>query len=98
MSSDLDVPLLPSAEQIRKRGFVTVRKGGFDPDQVREFLGRVADQVEVLEKESRELRMATGSKQAQGQGQPTAAGEDAGRRSVRRDLEAVRRPPGERRP
>jgi len=67
MSSDLDVPLLPSAEQIRKRGFVTVRKGGFDPDQVREFLGRVADQVEVLEKESRELRMATGSKQAQGQ-------------------------------
>ena len=71
MSSDLDVPLLPSAEQIRKRGFVTVRKGGFDPDQVREFLGRVADQVEVLEKESRELRMATGSKQAQGQGQPT---------------------------
>lgn len=72
MSSDLDVPLLPSAEQIRKRGFVTVRKGGFDPDQVREFLGRVADQVEVLEKESRELRMATGSKQGQGQGQPTA--------------------------
>ncbi len=74
MSSDLDVPLLPSADQIRKRGFVTVRKGGFDPDQVREFLGRVADQVEVLEKESRELRMATaGSRQAQGQVQPTAA-------------------------
>jgi DivIVA domain-containing protein len=70
MSSDLDVPLLPSADQIRKRGFVTVRKGGFDPDQVREFLGRVADQVEVLEKESRELRMATaGPRQAQ----PTAA-------------------------
>jgi DivIVA domain-containing protein len=73
MSSDLDVPLLPSAEQIRKRGFVTVRKGGFDQDQVREFLGRVADQVEVLEKESRELRMATGSRQGQGQLQSRAA-------------------------
>ena len=47
-------------------------------DQVREFLGRVADQVEVLEKESRELRMATGSKQATGAA-PGRRGEDAGR-------------------
>ena len=64
MTSDLDVPLLPSSDQIRKRGFVTVRKGGFDPDQVKDYLNRVADQVEALEKELRELRMTTSSKES----------------------------------
>ena len=64
MTSDLDVPLLPSSDQIRKRGFVTVRKGGFDPDQVKDYLNRVADQLEALEKEVRELRMTTSSRES----------------------------------
>jgi len=64
MTSDLDVPLLPSSDQIRKRGFVTVRKGGFDPDQVKDYLNRVADQMEALEKELRELRLNTNSRES----------------------------------
>jgi len=39
MTNDLDLPLLPSAEQIRRREFATVRRG-YDPDQVREYLRR----------------------------------------------------------
>jgi DivIVA domain-containing protein len=53
MTSDLDLPLLPSAEQIRRREFATVRRG-YDPDQVREYLTQVASQVETLEKDARE--------------------------------------------
>ena len=47
-TSDLDLPLLPSAEQIRRREFATVRRG-YDPEQVRDYLGQVAAQVETLE-------------------------------------------------
>jgi DivIVA domain-containing protein len=54
-TSDLNLPLLPSAEQIRRREFATVRRG-YDPDQVRDYLLAVAQQVETLEKELRELR------------------------------------------
>ena len=55
MKNDLDLPLLPSAEQIRRREFATVRRG-YDPDQVREYLQGVAGQVETLERELRERR------------------------------------------
>ena len=41
MKNDLDLPLLPSAEQIHRREFATVRRG-YDPDQVREYLQGVA--------------------------------------------------------
>ena len=51
-TSDLDLPLLPSAEQIRRREFATVRRG-YDPDQVRDYLIQVAAQVDTLEKELR---------------------------------------------
>ena len=54
--SDLDLPLLPSAEQIRRREFATIRRG-YDPDQVRDYLTAVAAQVENLEKELREMRL-----------------------------------------
>src|SRR5215213_3508299 len=54
--SDLDLPLLPSAEQIRRRQFATVRRG-YDPDQVQDYLSQVATQVEALENELREERM-----------------------------------------
>jgi len=61
--SELDVPLLPNAEQIRRRMFATVRRG-FDPDQVRDYLGQVADQVEKLEARLREASMAADAAQA----------------------------------
>jgi cell division initiation protein len=51
-TGDLDMPLLPSAEQIRRREFATIRRG-YDPDQVREYLFQVAAQVETLERELR---------------------------------------------
>jgi DivIVA domain-containing protein len=54
--SDLDLPLLPSADQIKRREFATVRRG-YDPDQVRDYLQQVALQVETLEKGVREARM-----------------------------------------
>jgi DivIVA domain-containing protein len=54
--SDLDLPLLPSAEQIRRRQFATVRRG-YDPDQVHDYLSQVALQVEALEGELREQRL-----------------------------------------
>jgi DivIVA domain-containing protein len=50
MTSELDLPLLPSAEQIRRREFATVRRG-YDPDQVRDYLHQVAEQVQTLEKD-----------------------------------------------
>ncbi|MGZ5289897.1 MAG: DivIVA domain-containing protein [Actinomycetota bacterium] len=55
-TSDLDLPLLPSAEQIRRREFASVRRG-YDPDQVRDYLGAVATQVETLEQDLREARL-----------------------------------------
>ena len=61
MSSDLDLPLLPSAEQIRRREFATVRRG-YDPDQVREYLLHVSTQVATLEQELRETRMKADTK------------------------------------
>jgi DivIVA domain-containing protein len=64
--SDLDLPLLPSAEQIRRREFATVRRG-FDPDQVTQYLQAIAEQIETLERELREARLAP----------PSAAREDA---------------------
>lgn len=57
MTSDLDMPLLPSAEQIRRREFATIRRG-YDPDQVRDYLQQVAEQVETLEHEIRDRKMA----------------------------------------
>ncbi len=49
-TGDLDMPLVPSAEQIRRYEFATVRRG-YDPDQVRDYLHRVADQVGTLERD-----------------------------------------------
>jgi DivIVA domain-containing protein len=57
-STGLDLPLLPSAEQIRRRVFARVRRG-FDPDQVHDYLLQIADQIETLEEEVREARLAS---------------------------------------
>ena len=51
-STELDMPLTPSADQIRRREFVSVRRG-YDPDQVRTYLTQVGDQVEKLEEQVR---------------------------------------------
>lgn len=51
-TGDLDMPVLPSAEQIRRKEFATVRRG-YDIDQVREYLFTVATQVETLERDLR---------------------------------------------
>jgi DivIVA domain-containing protein len=59
-TSDLDLPLLPSAEQIRRREFATIRRG-YDPDQVRDYLEAVATQVETLERGLKETRMRADS-------------------------------------
>jgi DivIVA domain-containing protein len=80
MKNDLDLPLLPSAEQIRRREFATVRRG-YDPDQVREYLQGVAGQVETLERALREQRKTTPS-ESPGDGlapatAPTAPAPDA---------------------
>jgi cell division initiation protein len=55
-STELDLPVLASAEQIRRRQFVTVRRG-YDPEQVRDYLERVAAHVEQMEAMMREARL-----------------------------------------
>ena len=59
-TSDLDMPLLPSAEQISRREFATVRRG-YDPQQVRAYLSSIATQVGTLERELSQLRLEAGS-------------------------------------
>lgn len=51
-STELDMPLTPSADQIRRREFVSIRRG-YDPEQVRNYLKQVGDQVEELEEQVR---------------------------------------------
>ena len=52
----LDHPILISADQIRRREFVTTRRG-YDPDQVRHYLDEVAEQVELMGSMIREAQM-----------------------------------------
>ena len=59
-TSDLDMPLMPSAEQISRREFATVRRG-YDPQQVRTYLTSIATQVGTLERELSQLRLEAGS-------------------------------------
>ena len=63
MGTDIDLPFLPSAAQIRKREFASVRRG-YDPDQVRDYLAQVAEQVEILERDAREAKLIGGTPSA----------------------------------
>jgi DivIVA domain-containing protein len=56
MTTELDLPLLPSSEQIRRREFASVRRG-YDPDQVRDFLFQISEQIKVLEAELSEAKL-----------------------------------------
>ena len=49
-ATNLDLPVLISAEQIRRREFVTIRRG-YDPDQVRAYLEQLADQMDKTEED-----------------------------------------------
>lgn len=57
--TELDLPLMPNADQIRRREFTTARRG-YEPDQVREYLRQIADQVQSLEERLREARLEAG--------------------------------------
>ncbi|HZD18341.1 MAG TPA: DivIVA domain-containing protein [Actinomycetota bacterium] len=59
-STELDLPILFSAEQIRRREFVTVRRG-YDPDQVRDYLEQLAGQVDRMAAMIREARLQVAS-------------------------------------
>jgi len=59
-ATELDLPVLISAEQIRRREFVTIRRG-YDPDQVRDYLEQLADQVDRMASMIREARMEAAS-------------------------------------
>jgi DivIVA domain-containing protein len=54
-ATNLDLPVLITAEQIRRREFVTIRRG-YDPEQVRAYLGQLADQMEVMRSMVNEAR------------------------------------------
>lgn len=69
---DLDVPMTPSADQVRRREFVTIRRG-YDPEQVRAYLKQVGDQIERLEEQVRAAHAETAAAiQAQAQLQADA--------------------------
>jgi len=53
--SGIDLLVPPGPERIREQEFERVRSG-YDADQVQEYLGRVADVVESLEKDLRDAR------------------------------------------
>jgi DivIVA domain-containing protein len=55
-ATELDLPVLMAAEQIRRREFVTIRRG-YDPDQVRDYLDQLADQVDLMASMIREARL-----------------------------------------
>jgi DivIVA domain-containing protein len=55
-ATELDLPVLITSEQIRRREFVTTRRG-YDPDQVRHYLEALADQVDLMATMIRDARM-----------------------------------------
>jgi DivIVA domain-containing protein len=56
MAIRLDHPVLMSGEQVRRREFVTTRRG-YDPDQVRTYLAQLADQIDLMGSLIREARL-----------------------------------------
>jgi DivIVA domain-containing protein len=55
-ATELDVPVFISSDQIRRREFVTIRRG-YDPHQVRDYLDQLADQVELMSSLLRDARL-----------------------------------------
>jgi DivIVA domain-containing protein len=71
-TGDLKMPLLPSAGQIRRRDFGTVRRG-YDPQEVRAYLLSIAKQMETLEREVSQLREEAASAAARSEQMADAA-------------------------
>ena len=69
---DLDRPLRPIAEQIRRQDFGTIRRG-YDPQEVRAYLSSIARQVEALERELSKLRLEAASAAARSEQMADAA-------------------------
>jgi len=65
-TDDLDPRVQPSADQIRRRDFATIRRG-YDPQQVRAYLVSIANQMGALENEVRRLRREAASAAATGE-------------------------------
>lgn len=55
-ATELDLPVLMAPGQIRRREFVTIRRG-YDPDQVRDYLDQLAAQVDLMASMIREARL-----------------------------------------
>ena len=58
--AELDLPVLLTPDHIRRREFVTTRRG-YDPDQVRDYLEQLAVQVEAMESMVQEARLEVDS-------------------------------------
>jgi DivIVA domain-containing protein len=58
--AELDLPVLLTPDHIRRREFVTTRRG-YDPDQVRDYLEQLAMQVEAMESMVHEARLGAES-------------------------------------
>jgi cell division initiation protein len=86
-TGDLEVPV-PDAEMIRRYEFA-VKRRGYDIDQVRDYLGRVADQVETLELELGRSKAAEPRKPTPGEALAALAAEQ----QAAEDMMVVAPPP-----
>lgn len=77
--AELDLPVLLAPEQIRRREFVTTRRG-YDPDQVRDYLEQIASQIEDMEAMLREARLEAEAALVAGATTKTDPYEELGRR------------------
>jgi DivIVA domain-containing protein len=59
-STELDLPVLVTPEQIRRREFVTTRRG-YDVEQVRDYLDQLATQVDQMQSLLRSARLQAGA-------------------------------------
>ncbi len=59
-STELDLPVLVTPEQIRRREFVTTRRG-YDVEQVRDYLDQLATQVDQMETLLRSAQLQAGA-------------------------------------
>jgi DivIVA domain-containing protein len=82
--AELDLPVLLTPEHIRRREFVTTRRG-YDPDQVRDYLEQLAMQVESMEAMVQEARL-----EAESALQAQASGADPYERLARRVGDVLR--------
>jgi len=89
-ATELDLPVLMAAEQIRRREFVTIRRG-YDPDQVRDYLDQLAGQVDLMASMIREARLDAESAVRAGASPKTDPYEQLARRvaSVIREADEV---------